>query len=85
MRERSCQNVGMKPFRRGRQPWPKTVLCPIAGLSKMTHTGRQHVDALDQNLWELLPQKTTPLGRTVMPRSKRKPRIWLITAVRMAD
>jgi hypothetical protein len=27
--ERSCQNVVMQPFRRGRQPRPKAMLCPI--------------------------------------------------------
>ena len=28
------------------------------------HTGRQHVDALGQNLWELLTQKTKSLAHS---------------------
>jgi hypothetical protein len=37
---------------------------PIAaeGLDNPDHAGRQHVDALGQNLWELLTQKAKPLA-----------------------
>jgi hypothetical protein len=42
---------------------------------------RQGIGGRSQDAWQSLPQGREPC-RTMMPRSRRKPRIWLVTPVR---
>ena len=39
--ERSCQNIAVQPFCRGRKPWSKAMLCPVSR-SEQDHAGALH-------------------------------------------